>query len=117
MHRYLYILAILMVVFVGCDLGEDTTVSTTSENRVNVFSFYEDTANVGLTEVTYKVEHLSDTGRIYCADSLRYGTRLDSVVPYITYMATPALVEYHLPDTVVVFVLSLYKKLKFWNTS
>lgn len=102
MHRYLYILAILMVVFVGCDLGEDTTVSTTSENRVNVFSFYEDTANVGLTEVTYTVEHLSDTGRIYCADSLRYGTRLDSVVPYITYMATPALVEYHLPDTVVV---------------
>ncbi len=101
MHRYLYILTFLLVVLVGCE-EKNNTITTTSENRVNVFSFYEDTANVGLTEVVYTVEHLSDTGRIYCADSLRFGTCLDSVVPYITYKATPALVEYHLPDTVVV---------------
>lgn len=102
MHKYLYILTFLMVVLVGCDQEKNNTITTTSENRVNVFSFYEDADNKGLTEVIYKVEHLSDTGRIYCADSLRYGTRLDSVVPYITYKSTPAMVQYHLPDTVVI---------------
>lgn len=85
---------------VSCKQNGDT-YTLSSETRVNTFTFYSDTANVGLTEVTYTIEHLSDTGRIYCKDSLRFGTRLDSVVPYITYKATPGLAKYFLPDTTV----------------
>lgn len=100
MRKHLYILTLLLGVLVGCN-EESDTVTTSSETRVSAFTFYEDTANVGLTEVAYIVEHLSDTGRIYCKDSLRFGTRLDSVVPYITYKATPAMAKYFLFDTIV----------------
>jgi hypothetical protein len=68
---------------------------------VKTFTFHQDTVNPGLTEATYKIEHLGDTGRIYSADSLRYGTRIDSVVPYITYKATPRAVYFVLPDTTI----------------
>ena len=86
MRYILPILLFLLVAFTGCD-EESTTIETSSETRVNTFTFYKDTANLGLTEASYKIEHLSDTGLIYCTDSLRFGTRLDSVVPYVTYKA------------------------------
>lgn len=101
MCRCLYIVILVLVFLVGCK-PQDDTITTSSETRVNTFTFYEDTANIGLTQVSYTLEHLSDTGRIYSQDSLRFGTRLDSVVPLITYKATPALAKYYLPDTVVV---------------
>lgn len=100
MRKYLYILTIGVVLMVGCTIT-DNTVETSSETRVNTFTFYEDTANLGLTQVTYKVEHTGDTGRIYCKDSLAFGTRLDSVVPYVTYKATPAMAKFYLPDTII----------------
>jgi hypothetical protein len=90
----------LSIVLLGCTKKE--TTQTSSEARVNTFTFYEDTINPGLTEVTYKIEHSSDTGLIYNRDSLRFGTRLDSVVPYVTYKATPGKVEFILPDTIIV---------------
>lgn len=101
MRKYLYILTFLLVFLIGCS-KQETTYTTSSENRVNTFTFYQDTSNIGLTEATYKVEHLSDTGLIYCVDSLRFGTRLDSVVPSVTYKATPASATYFLPDTSVI---------------
>lgn len=93
MRKILPILMLLVVTFIGCK-HSDTTITTSSETRVNTFTFYEDTLNPGLTEATYKIEHLSDTGLIYCVDSLRFGTCLDSVVPYITYKSTPSSVTY-----------------------
>lgn len=83
-------------------MSNTDTIVTSSETRVQTFTFYEDTTNHGLTEMTYIIEHLSDTGRIYCKDSLPFGTRLDSVVPYVTYKATPALAKYCFPDTVII---------------
>ena len=101
MSRYSYIFFFFLISLVGCVSNTDTVV-TSSETRVQSFTFYEDTTNRGLTEMTYIIEHLSDTGRIYCKDSLRFGTRLDSVVPYVTYKATPALAKYCFPDTVII---------------
>ena len=99
MRKYLYILT-LLVALMGCNDADDV-VTTSSETRVNTFTFYEDTTNLGLTETTYIVEHLSDTGRIYSRDSLRYGTRLDSVVPLVTYKATPGSAVFYLPNDTV----------------
>ena len=61
MRYILPILLFLLVAFTGCD-EESTTIETSSETRVNTFTFYKDTANLGLTEASYKIEHLSDTG-------------------------------------------------------
>lgn len=101
MYRYFYALAIGLIAWTGCSPTE-SLMETSSETRVHTFSFYKDTANLGLTEMTYTILHLADTGMITCADSLCFGTRLDSVVPYITYKASPALVRYHLPDTTII---------------
>ena len=101
MRKFLPILILIIGTFVCCD-DNSPTVETSSETRVNTFTFYKDTANPGLTEATYKIEHLTDTGLIYCTDSLRFGTCLDSVVPYVTYKATPGSATFYLPgDTIV----------------
>ncbi len=101
MQRFFYLFGLIVLFLISCD-NNKTTIATSSENRVSNFTFYKDTANIGLTEAIYKIEHLSDTGLIYCTDSLRYGTRLDSVVPHVTYKATPASATFFTPDTSIV---------------
>jgi hypothetical protein len=99
--RYFWsILLLFTAVLVGCK--KESAPETSSEARVNTFTFYKDTLNLGLIETIYKIDHSGDTGRIYCADSLRFGTRLDSVVPYVTYKATPGSATFYLPDTTIV---------------
>jgi hypothetical protein len=100
MRQIITILLVLATIFIGCD--NKITTETSTECRVNNFTFVEDTLNPGLTEVTYKTEHRRDTGLIYCKDSLRFGTRLDSVVPYITYKATPGSATFYLPNDTIV---------------
>lgn len=101
MRKILSIFVIFAAIFVSCDMGTTSTTETSSEARVAGFTFYEDTANVGLTEATYKIEHSADTGLIYNQDSLRYGTCLDSVIPYVSYKATPGAAYFVLPDTTI----------------
>ena len=103
MKRFLYIFAIFSILFIACDNGEED-VNLSSEARVNAFTFYEDTLNPGLTEAVFKIEHKTwpDTGLIYSVDSLRFGTCLDSVVPYVSYMITPSSAIFVTPDTTLV---------------
>ena len=102
MRQYLFILFILASSLVACEQSEVS--ETSDENRVHTFTFYEDTLNPGLTEAIYKIKHLDypDTGLIYSQDSLRFGTRLDSVVPSITYKATPGSATFYLPNDTIV---------------
>ena len=101
MRQHIFILLVFLFSLVACEKPE--TSETSSENRVNTFTFYEDTLNPGLTLATYKIEHRAypDTGLIYSKDSLRFGTRLDSVVPYITYKATPGSATFYLPNDTI----------------
>ena len=101
MRYFIHILLLFIgVILVGCT-SRVTEQTSSSEARVKSFTFYNDTTNPGLTTATYKVEHLTDTGLIYSIDSLQFGTRLDSVVPYVTYMATPGSATFILPDTTI----------------
>ena len=100
MRRISPILFLLVCLLVGCK--SSTTDTTSPYAEITAFTFVSDTANLGLTDATYKVEQRSDTGYIYNKDSLAYGTILDSVIPSITYKATPASVTFVLPDTTVV---------------
>lgn len=101
MRYFVHILLLFIgIIWVGCT-PRVTEQTSSSEARVKSFTFYKDTANPGLTAATYKVEHRTDTGLIYSIDSLQFGTRLDSVVPYITYMETPGYATFILPDTIV----------------
>ena len=102
MRYILPILVLISVLLTACLNKESNTTTTSSEARVSTFTFMTDTANPGLTATTYKVEHRTDTGLIYSVDSLAFGTRLDSVVPSVTYMATPGTVNFILPDTTII---------------
>ena len=100
--RYFFpILVLLSLILVGCREKENNTI-VSSDARVSTFTFAKDTLYPGLTEGVYRIEHRSDTGLIYTRDSLRFGTVLDSVVPLVTYMATPGKVEFILPDTTII---------------
>ena len=104
MQKFTYIFAFIsMLLLVACE-NQSEEVNLSSETRVSAFTFYTDTANPGLTEAVFKIEHKSwpDTGRIYSVDSLRYGTCLDSVVPHVTYMITPSTALFVTPDTVMI---------------
>lgn len=99
MRQLTLILFIFATLLVSC---KPETTQTSSENRVNTFTFYEDTLNPGLTEAIYKIEHNSDTGLIYSKDSLRFGTCLDSVIPYVTYKAQPGSAIFYLPNDTII---------------
>lgn len=102
--RYIIpILSLFAIILASCNIESETSAEMSSETRVYTFTFQADTANPGLTDAVYKVEHKGDSsGIIYNIDSLRFGTRLDSVVPIITYIATPGIVSYILPDTTII---------------
>ena len=102
MRQLIFTLLTLAIILIACE--KPTTITPSDENRVQTFTFYEDTLNPGLTLATYKIKHRDypDTGLIYSQDSLRFGTRLDSVVPYITYKATPGSATFYLPNDTIV---------------
>ncbi len=101
MRKFLFILMSLAVTLMGCNNNSNQTV-TSSDASVAAFSFVTDTLYPGLTAATYKVEQRTDTGLIYNSDSLAFGTRLDSVIPRVTYNATPASAYFILPsDTIL----------------
>lgn len=104
MQKFIYILSVLsLVLMVACESNNEE-INLSSETRVEAFTFYADTANPGLEEAVFKIEHKSwpDTGRIYSVDSLRFGTCLDSVKPHVSYMITPSLVRFKTPDTLMI---------------
>lgn len=106
MRQLIFTLLTLAIILIACETP--TTIPTSDKNEVQTFTFYEDTLNPGLTQATYKIEHRTysqehpDTGLIYCKDSLKFGTRLDSVVPYITYKATPGSATFYLPNDTII---------------
>lgn len=101
MRYILPILLVLSIFFTGCKPNNGSTIIS-SDAEVKTFTFQSDTANPGLTEVNYKIEHRTDTGLISYPDSLRFGTRLDSVIPLVTYEFTPGIVRFVLPDTTII---------------
>jgi len=97
MKNYLKILLIFSVVLTACSSKVVTTPS--SDATVSKFYFMSDSRWPGLGEATFEVDDRVDTGWIYPTDSLRYGTRLDSVVPRFVFAATPSSANLTLGDT------------------
>lgn len=93
-------LMVIASVIGGVVSCSSSTTTTSDDARVSGFTFYSDTANPGLTTATYKIIHSTDTGLIYNKDSLDFGTRLDSVLPYISFYATPGSAVLIFPDTI-----------------
>ena len=59
MQKFIYILSVLsLVLMVACESNNEE-INLSSETRVEAFTFYADTANPGLEEAVFKIEHKS----------------------------------------------------------
>ena len=88
MKKYLHIMVFFSAILVACSSKTSTTLS--SDATVKRFYFAGDVRYPGLAEATFVVDDRVDTGWIYPKDSLKFGTRLDSVVPRFTFAAIPS---------------------------
>ncbi len=101
MKRFLYIsLCALTVALAGCEGGGSYYNSSANIARLSAFGFAKNDSMPGLKAAVFTVEELIDTGLIWNKDSMLYGTRLDSVVPRLTFAATPSAAWITTPDTV-----------------
>lgn len=85
---FIGIVCSLLVGLSSCN-EEETQTAGTDIAQVTSFSFRKDTGNMGLEKAQFVIQELSDTGLIEVRDSLPYGTRLDSVMPLMTFYYAP----------------------------
>lgn len=98
--RYTLSCLVIGLACVACEKKTETT--TYSEALVTSMRFAANDSFPGLSEANFTIITAGDTGRIFNHDSLRFGTSLDSVVPYITFNHTPFYsIFYSDSDTIV----------------
>ena len=113
MRKFLYIIIVFGLIFMtGCDSSSSNT-ALSSVAKLSAFSFAKNDSMPGLAEAVFTIEERLDTGLVWNKDSIRYGTRLDSVVPKFTFEATPSAAYLTFPDTDAVYRLTGYDTLDF----
>ena len=101
MRKFLYIfIGIALIFFTSCESSGTTTVPS-SVAKLTSFSFAKVDSMPGLAAAVFTVEERLDTGLVWNKDSIRFGTRLDSVVPRFVFAATPGAAWLTFPDTLV----------------
>ena len=88
MKRLPYI--ILILALVSCNSTTTTETTPSSETTLTSLTFKANDSIPGLAAASFTIEEPADTGRVYNIDSLAFGTRIDSVIPYFSFKATPA---------------------------
>lgn len=86
---YIILVVALLLASYGCK-KEDETTKTYPEALVTSMTFAKNDSIPGLAEASFTIITATDTGLIYNKDSLRFGTTLDSVIPYVTFNHTPS---------------------------
>ena len=88
---YIFLIGFLPFMAVSCDLdAKDSTNTVYNEALVTAMTFMANDSFPGLKEAKFTIITSTDTGKIYNVDSLRYGTRIDSVIPSLSFNHTPA---------------------------
>lgn len=77
LHSLLFA-CLLLLGTTACEKKTTTTLS--SETKLTGIVFATDKNNPGIKDATFTIDLDPDTARVYNLDSLKYGTRLDSVV-------------------------------------
>ena len=92
----IYMLLLLPIVLVSClDDKNETEVKEYNEALVTAMTFSKNDSFPGLAEAKFTIITSTDTGRIYNPDSLRFGTRIDSVIPSLSFNHTPAYTVFY----------------------
>ena len=88
--KYLLLCLIIFAVLIAACKSKNSTTNPSSDPTVTGMYFYANDSIPALESATFIVEAGSDTGRIYNPDSLACGTKIDKVVPRLTFNHTPA---------------------------
>ncbi len=109
MKRKIIYITLLLLACAGMhsclDSASNNTTAVSSDATVASFYFAANDSMPGLAEATFTIEDGLDTGRIYNIDSIRFGTRVDSVIPVLAFNATPgAAIIYTDHDTIILSV-------------
>ena len=101
MRKFFYIfIGFLPLFLMSCNKSESTT-TLSSVAKLSAFSFAAVDSIPGLGKAVFTVEERLDTGLVWNADSMQYGTSLERVVPKFTFAATPGASSLIMPDTTV----------------
>ena len=93
--------------FIGCNRSDSAT-SVGTDPTITRMRFTANDSFPGLAKASFTIinKYLGDTGRIYSADSLQYGTKLDKVIPIFSYNSTPYSLQLHIAnDTLDTFIM------------
>ncbi len=102
MRKYLYILiGFLALTLAGCNGSQSSSTTLSSVAKLVTLGFRADDSIPGLAKAVFTVEERLDTGLVYNKDSMLYGTKLNKVIPYLSFAATPSATAIIFPDTVV----------------
>jgi hypothetical protein len=101
MRKFLYIfIGIFTVILSSCE-SSSTTTQPSSVAQLSSFGFASNDSMPGLAAAVFTIEERLDTGLVWNKDSMLFGTRLDSVVPRFTFVATPSATSLQLGDTTI----------------
>ena len=94
-----------MLLLMACKKTETVVSYDVTDATVRSFALAANDSFPGLAAATFTVENRTDTGMIAVAngDSMRYGTRLNAVVPRVQFNSRPAAALYHVGDTVFTY--------------
>ena len=104
----------MAVIITACEGGSYSYNNYAHIAQLSAFAFAKNDSMPGLQAAVFTVEERIDTGLVWNKDSMLYGTRLDSVVPKLTFAATPGAAWITTPDTVC--NLTGYDTLNFTQT-
>ncbi len=106
MKRYILFFIAVLFVFWGCNRSSSKTTTLSSDPTITSmhFSKHVDYPHMSDAKFTIVNKFSGDTGLIYNADSIAYGTKLNAAVPVFGYSATPYALQFHVTnDTVDTF--------------
>lgn len=79
---------LLCLVSCGDNNPTDSNVTVSSDTELKTLSFTYDSHNPGISRASFTIDLSKDTALVYNADSLPYGTRIDSVVSTFYFKST-----------------------------
>lgn len=116
-HIWTIFILLSCVLLASCKTSSSSGNVQSSVAQLTSFTFAKNDSFPGLAEAKFIIKELIDTGLVYNLDSMRYGTRLDSVVPKFTFYATPYTTSMRFSDPSVgkdtVFALHYTDTLNF----
>lgn len=101
MKRFLPIFILMTALLSACSSNQPTNPTSSSVAQLKAFAFAPQDSFPGLKEAVFRIEERLDTGLVYNADSIRFGTPLTRVVPKFTFVNSVGSATMRMGDSLI----------------